>query len=955
MFSKAFSLTLLLIFSVALSVKAEKLDLENQTILINKIENTLGKLSTGDKSIDQLGLKAQLANLYSEQARLLFIEEGKLNCNGCQGSNKARQKSVQLYKDVLPHIQGDFKASVALQLAYLYEVLGQNAQAISLYNEVINSAKTGVSKNYIGKALVSRGNSFFRQGQFIPAQKDFKLALSYVHTEEKGSVLHRLAWTYFNMGEIDTAIGQMKALLGEPRYLQQPTTEGYQYSEALHAEFAQDLAIFLAKSEVTTPVIRQFVSLTPKAVIIEHLLFLADECDRLDNASSAIRVWQFALALEGFPQQQKSIVRIKMARFFRERKQFDEAFKEFHQSLEAQKSCNSDVCRSYPVLAKNYLTAWDKAIKNRTQNRNADSARALLRSYQDFNAFYANELQTLFWQSQLARDINSKNIAFQSYHRAADLALSQKQNKIAQEALLAEIELAEQLNTSDVKITAYTHYIEILPQGSQIWFVRFALANTYYDLKKYSESIELYHSIAHECDCKNAKNSIALKSAHLELDSLAKLDQSEKIEMAAKDYALLFAKERLAFFKIARNAGFKQAYKLVGNKNSESIHGAIKKVNGIPLLGANEEEKISYLKLKMQLAELTLNFEVAYQMALALKLPQSKNASDLIKVITLAELSQHKNSQWVDHLIAMKSPISDKKIAFVIKIRKAANPWPLFEKYSGVLRSDVELYSDLLIEAFVKTKNFSAIERYIRDPAILKTNNGSTLWRLVYLKNLGVESKKIQNVYLNAKTDKLLASTLKSRLSLLKAFQSQIRRADQRQDWTAKVISRSIYRTENIRLANDIQRLPVPKSLPTNIKEQYRSALVNQARPFINEATVTSQQMDELWKNENAVEALIEDIRTQVEYRMVFVSEAKAVSTYAPDSIKSELQKAISEFPEKPTEKQLDKARAVASEDPFDGSAINDLIELEKAAGHKMMVAYLEGRRQFISRAGEVN
>jgi tetratricopeptide (TPR) repeat protein len=957
MLKKTFTLILIsnIILSFALRVSAEKLDLETQNVLIQKIENTISQLSVKDTSVDQLGLKAQLANLYAEQARLLFIEEGKQNCNDCQGSNKARQKAVQLYKGVLPQLQGDYKAGVSLQLAYLYEVLNKNKEAIELYNQVIQSAKLGVSKIYIGKAFVSRGNSFFRQGQFIPAQSDFKLALNYLRNEEKGSVLHRLAWTYFNMGEIDTAIAQLKNLLSEPKYLQQVTTEGYQYSETLHADYAQDLAIFLAKSEVSNAVIKQYIGFTPKSVIINHLLFLADECDRLDNAASAIRVWQYALAMEDFPEQQKSIVRVKMARFFREKKQFNESVREFHQSLIDQKKCNSEDCKVYPTLAKNFLTAWDKSIKNRSPKMNLDSARNLLRCYQDYNTNYANELQTLIWQAQLARDIESKKVALDSYHRAADLALSQNQSKIAEEALLAEIKLAEQFNTAEVKITAYKHYIDNSPKGSQVWVVQFALANTYYDLKKYGDSIDIYHRVAHDCPCKKQKNSIALKAAHLELDSLARLDQSEKIEMAAKEYAIMYPQERMIFFKIARMAGFKQAFKLASNKDSDSVHGAIKKINGIPMLGASSDEKASYIKLKMQLAELTLDFETAYQMAIALNYHQSKNASELVKLIMLAELSRHKSNKWVDQVIVMKSPITDKKIAYVLKIRRATNPWPLIEKYAGVLRSDTELFSDLLIEAFVKTKNFNAIDRYIRDPSILKTTNGSALWRMVYLKNLGIEAKKIQTSSLNIKSDHMLASTLKIKLKLLKAFQGQIRKADQRQDWTAKVISRSIYRTENLRLANEIQRLPVPKNLSLVVKEQYRNALVQQARPFINEASVTSQQMDDLWKNQNALEALIEDIRTQAEYRMVYVSEAKAVSIYAPDNIKSNLKQAMTEYPERPSEKQFSKARATVSRDPYATNAISELIELERAAGNKLMVAYLEGRRQFISKSDEVN
>jgi hypothetical protein len=115
-----------------------------------------------------------------------------------------------------------------------------------------------------------------------------------------------------------------------------------------------------------------------------------------------------------------------------------------------------------------------------------------------------------------------------------------------------------------------------------------------------------------------------------------------------------------------------------------------------------------------------------------------------------------------------------------------------------------------------------------------------------------------------------------------------------------------------------------------------------------------TQQMDELWKNTQAINALIEDVKTQLAYRILFVSEAKAVANYAPENVKADLIQAINEAPEIPTQKQINKARAEVSEDPYNVQAIADLINLEKAADHKMMVAYLEGRR-LISQTGVVS
>jgi hypothetical protein len=112
--------------------------------------------------------------------------------------------------------------------------------------------------------------------------------------------------------------------------------------------------------------------------------------------------------------------------------------------------------------------------------------------------------------------------------------------------------------------------------------------------------------------------------------------------------------------------------------------------------------------------------------------------------------------------------------------------------------------------------------------------------------------------------------------------------------------------------------------------------------------------MEQLWNNQESVSALVDDLKDQTEYHLLFVSEAKAVSTYAPENIKSLLAEAIEHSPSVPSTLQINAARSRVSEDPYNISLIKDLISLEKGAGNKMMVAYLEGRKNFVSQIGVV-
>jgi hypothetical protein len=264
------------------------------------------------------------------------------------------------------------------------------------------------------------------------------------------------------------------------------------------------------------------------------------------------------------------------------------------------------------------------------------------------------------------------------------------------------------------------------------------------------------------------------------------------------------------------------------------------------------------------------------------------------------------------------------------------------------------MFADLLIETFSRTKNFSAVERYTKDDSVIRTANGATLWRLVFLKKIGLDAHNIQAAQIRSSTDKLLASTFNNRLYLLKEIQKKVKKADGMKDWSAQVISRSIFKTENVRLANDIQKLPIPRGLKKNEVVQYRKGLESQSRPFVNEAILVSQQMEELWKNTDAVNGLVEDIKNQLEYHMIYVSEANAVSTYAPENIKAILAQAMSNVSEVPSAQQVNSVRQEVSKNPYDDQALQNLISIEKIVGNKIMVAYLESRRRFSSQLGVV-
>lgn len=636
---KIFSFVFLMTLICFDFASAEKMDLEAHNLVIEKLESSMKKINSNDKGINLISLKIQLANLYSEKARLLFIEEGNQSCNHCLQSQSFKKKAIDLYLEILPELKNSDGGEVSLQLAYLLEE-NQSEKSFKIYNNLID--QKNINDQVRSKALNKRASYYFKQGMFDNAIKDYMTILQIKTTESKGPVLHKIAWAKFNKGEVDEAIRDLKLILKNQELMSLNSSTGKEFSDSFHREVARDLTLFMAKIEVNTKSIQELLDLTPEEDIVDNLLFLGEESERVGNSQNASTAWEWVLSNHKLSDEKKSALYLNLAKHHLNQNRFQNAFTSYNESLnflnkQGFDKNNSNIRSGYRQL----LMQWEKVTHKLTKsskNSNSEnykiSQTMLVKTYEVYLKYFDNDYEAHLWLGQLASQINSNSLALVAYGKAADLIadkIVENQNshssngdiqknqvnlkKLLSGSLNSEIRLTEVTSDQNLKLKAYDHYLKLNPQGEEKCPVQYQKAKLFYDTNQYQKSFELFNDIALDSTFENS--DLKIKSAHLALDSLSFLKKYEDIEITSLKYSKIFLKENpklyyndsKEFESISYNAGMKQVQNLAFKSNKElkstntsDSNKALAKLMSLPTPSKDSAKYKNHLKAKIDLA-----------------------------------------------------------------------------------------------------------------------------------------------------------------------------------------------------------------------------------------------------------------------------------------------------------------------------------------------------------------
>lgn len=972
-------------------VFAEKMDLEANDLVIGKLESTLKSLNPGDKTINTVTLKIQLANLYSEKARLLLVEEGKQGCDNCLKSVNTRQKAIDLYSSVTPQQLDQDGGQSSLQLAYLLEATNSN-KSLPIYNRLIQKSTT--TKSNLIKSYSKRAEFYFKEGAFDKSIADFQKVQSLSPRTEHGPILHKIAWAYFNKGEIDQATNILFQILSNKT--QNSKSDAAGIDESFQIEVARDLALFITKVSVTQNLLSKVFEVTPPSERANNLLFFSEESERIGELQNAVTAWEILIKSKDASKQQKTSALLGLARYHRENQRFDKANSYFTQALETTKASDDESSKIFKL----FLTQWEKQIKKFTKTTQIkNSQMALLQAYDKFLKYFTENYEVYLWQAQLAHKLNKFDKSLASYSRASDLiaesiknnnsnkAQVDQQKKLLNEVLLTEVSLAENSVNSKLKLTAYDHYLTLYPNGPENAKVRYQKAKLFYDTNDYSKSYELFNEIATDANYNNA--DLKLKSANLALDSLAIKKDIPTLEERSNDYAKRFPQQQSDFNTIAVKAGMQITKSMAAREESaKNAEAALDKLNSITinpktakpadykqylmtkieleikankwnqalthlndylsLNSVNATEKTWALNKKLSISEFILDFKMAYQTLLQLNYNTSKDPKDLLKGALIAELAQYPVLPWLEKVI--KSPKSSRDQADLARaqmIRLSSNPWKSLRQMSSSLKHKPSLLASIALECFSNDNRYSEIPWVLSFSGVKQTWEGKTLQRVATMKELKDIEHSLARQTINAKNDLSLAKSLEKRVSLLQNLQSTLNKAQRNEEWSVEVVVANRLKIENQRLAGEIESLPVPKNIKKDkARAQFKQELTRQAQPFYKTASELNTYLARLWKDKNYLNSLLQTIDSNDRVRATLMKELSAVASIAPPDFVKEVQAQLDEFKNRPSNKEIAHTQLELQKDPFDADLHNQLLSMEKKRGNRSMVVFLQARGQ---------
>ncbi|MCC6278663.1 MAG: hypothetical protein IT289_12175 [Oligoflexia bacterium] len=962
---------------------AEKLDTETNTVVIDKLEKVLMNLSRGDETRESVLLR--LGDLYSERARLRFMNDMEAEGKIGRGTRLDRERAITLYEEA---IQGPFQAShnaAILQLGYLYVAQEHYSKAQALYAQVV-ARKKPYSNEVYGSALAGQASEAFRLAKYERARTLYDKALQIKELPKRGFALNRRAWVAFHSGQYKEAADRMFGLLSEPQFFTNPTNGSVDV--AFQEESARDLAAFLARGQVTEREIKKLLSVSPEQSKQEILQSFSRELDRLGKKQAALMVLKRAQTNPD-SQAEKLEGHIRFAQLHYDIAKNQEVVSELEKLATLWKSegCEPEAdCEQIRVRFRKLVTDWGRAEEEHP-------SRHLVRSYVAYvNVF--PEYDMAYWGAQAARKNYDWKTAQRLYRMSSDLlarisdtARTASQRRIFEGSLLGDVEVAELAKDTDARDEAYQRYLKLNPEGSYAPTVRYQKVKLLYDKGQYRNAADGFLEIALGSGGSNPE--IQNKAADLALDSLVLAKEPHKIEEYANRLSGRFPNRSAEFQRISRQSVTNQVALVINNPKSDEsdAEDALKKLKSVKLDGATTAEQIALFKNRIALAEKTrdldeierssqgllqirglpesdkefalsrrawaaemrLDFGKAYAIYKTMKLSQLSSADREVKLGVLADLAGRNATPHYEAFLKLSRNSTAVQSVAARLIRTANNPSKAFNKYEGYLKANASLYSLVALEIYAQDRDYQAAERRLIKSGMGRTSAGAVFSRIAFFQSFDQSRKALITQPVNGSSTAVLATSLRRYLNNLSDVEQFGLKAVRSGDPLAQFATLSVAQAGYARLAESIQNLPIPRGLNSKAQKEYRTQLESQAEPYQKKSEILDQKVKELWKKADLEDELEKTLASsQGPIRRLFVDQVRYLETVASTRYKSDLSDIRDTDSKSPSASHIQEAKRNVQADPFNTGRINKLKELLQQAGDETFVGYLDARIQSI-------
>lgn len=962
---------------------AVKMDETTHDMVIQRLE--LGIDGMDKNEPEHNGILVRLAELYADRARLKAINQIETKCETCKGAGLDRSKAIALYQEALKGIPKPHQGKTVLQIAHLYGLNEEDAKANKLYIQIAKAKKGTYSSEVKALAYMNIGEIKFRKGDFKGALNEYQSARK-ENLKSRALVEFRIAWCQLNLGKTEKAIATLTNLLKHPDLLITQSTDGKNVDPAFVQDLSHDLAAFFAHTKVGLNEINTLKQLSPPAVRKQNLHTLATETDRLGKKDTALIVWAAYVDEGDVKANEKLEVQTRVAQIYYDMSKQQLAANAYEKALELWRKfgCNEPtLCDEIKTRLKKFVTAWNKSQKK-------EPSENLLRVYLAYIQTFPTDTEMLHWAGIVARTLNKHLQAAQLFHQAAvqaSIDLKETPNKkelrnIFEGSLLAEIEMAEASKDPKVRENAYNYYLQINPNGSQAFEVRYQRAQVYYSANRYQDAFSEFHYLASQ-PAKDHRD-LRVKSADLALDSLVALKDDQNIEVRSLEYARLFPERKIEYMKISRNATMNIVAVNLKKDNAKSDYKAnLVELSKVNMDGAEDGEKIKFYKNKLAVAqkamdldavrdsaqhllairtlkaedrewttaqqvwvaELHLNFAEAYRLSKDMKMSELSKADRELRLALLADLAGLSAQKHHEAFLRLAGGTRAANLVRATLVKNARKPWNELDRQLKFLKQSPDLLAGLTLEVFAGHRDYKRAEHMLKSSIIGRYAAGQTLQRHLDLKEFEAFDRKIRSHRIIGSSDSTMQRTLKDRLKLLNDADKKTQVAFRRHDWTLQTLGLTQLARENRRLYHDIQNLPIPRRLSAADRAKYQQLMRTQSAPYLARAEKMESELNQIWSQSNSVQNLqAAYMSAPADLQKLYRDEITPLALNAPSAAKNRLNNLLNTPFRRPSQRDILLARRELQASPFDVAKVEHLRELESQNGRPSMVAYLDER-----------
>ncbi len=949
---------------------------EPQDLLIDKLNRINLNLAANDSS--KIPVTLRLADLLAERARMAALKDLEAGCVDCQAGLKDRKKALELYKTALPHAGPDQKAKVQIQMGHLNQLLNNEAEAKTLYTNVLSAS---APDNLTAEAHLALAEMAFKQNKHAEAKPHYQKVMQIKTASGRGLAAYRTAWCDFSLGHYEEAVEGVKNILKTPE-LQTRTSAAAvgQADQGFLEEVSRDLATFSARKSFSKSELEQIYKLSPESTRLNNVLQLANEFERTGKKPEAVEVWTYALERISTPALKLEAL-VHLAPLKYKENQTTDSLKTFESALNLWselKGCGDNNCAEKQKLLRNFLVNWNQSEKKAPSEN-------LQKAYLAFGQVFPDDTQVQLWGAQVAV-VRKDWPSAASFFRAA-IKYEEKNPAKAVEmesTLLSFLEMSEVSKQEALWQEASQTYLQASPTHSKAFEVRYQQARKTYELGDNAKAADLLHAMALD---KRAPESLRTQAAHLSLDALGQLKDEARLQTWSAEYAQGFKGLAKDFKEISQKtllsqtarlatSDFEAAWQTLIKINAAEASAADKKIylknkivlaektkrwaeagqaveEYLSLSSLSAEEKEFALSQKTWLAELRLDFPTALKSFEKMTAPSMQADQKSLKLALYADLAGVDSKAYYQKFLGQTKEADLKTEIASQLVRNSSQPEKELQQQLSFLKAKPELLGRLYTEIYVKHPTDKNLKVALADHLIDPTLWGQTLWRLDYFQNFKSAQKTVSAAKLDSSTQKNLTKTIKSRAHDLEAVEKLAALAIKKGDWSAQVVSLSVLTKENQRFYEELMSLPIPAGLSPDEESQYMTILGQQAAPFKSKADQGQAKLSEFW-NSQWKESLKKSAAEAGEFHSLMAQEIEMVSSVASPENKKLLATFVTPTlpAEKPNLKNIESARNDVRQSPFDRLKLEKLLDVEKNSKNFAMVQYLETRIKQLNEKG---